>query len=61
MCNTVFVASIPHTLNENNYWGSAIINACVAATEHASNLVTLNTSTDGVPRKTEWNYTLCVD
>ena len=55
------VASIPHTINDNRYWGSEIINACVSATEHASNTVTMNTSTDGVSHKTKWNYTLCLD
>ena len=57
----VVVSSIPHTLNEHNYWGSAIINACVAAIEHALNTETMNTPTDCVSHKTKWNYTLCVD
>ena len=59
MCPYFVVASIPHTINENTYWGSAIINACVAATEHASNAVTLNTSTDGVQHKKMELYTVC--
>ena len=55
------VASISHIINENNYWRSEIIIACVAATENASNTVTMNTPTDGVSRKMKWNYKLCVD
>ena len=39
---------------------SAILNACVAATENASDTVILNTSNDGVLCKTKWNHTLCV-
>ena len=59
MCPYFVFASIPHTISENMYWGSAIINACVAATEHASNAVTLNTSTDGVQHKQMELYTVC--
>ena len=61
MCPYFVVSSIPHTISENNYWLSALINACVAATEHASNAVTMYTSTYGVSHKTKWNYTLCLD
>ena len=61
MCPYFFVASLPQIINENNDWGSAILNACVASTEHASNEVIMNTSTDGFSCETKWNYTLCVD
>ena len=52
------VEIIPQTINENSDWGSAIINACVADTEHASNSIILNTSTYGVPFETKCKYTL---
>ena len=51
MCPYFVVASIPHTISENMYWRSEIINVCVSATEHASNAVNMNTSTDGVSSK----------
>ena len=60
MCPYFVVTSLPQTINEKNDWLSSIINAYVAATEHASNAVIMNTSTDGVSCKTKWNYTLCV-
>ena len=51
MCPYFFVASLPQTINEKNYWGSEKLNECVAATEHALNTVIMNTSTDGVSCK----------
>ena len=59
MCPYFLVAIIPQKINENNDWGSAILNACVAATEYDSNADIVNTSTDGVSFKQIELYTVC--
>jgi hypothetical protein len=53
MCPYFTLVGRPQTVNENNYFGKTVMDACVTACNEDGSSVVLNTTTDGVASKVQ--------
>jgi hypothetical protein len=60
MCPYFTLVGRPQTINENNDFGKIVMDACVTACNKGGGSVVLNTTTDGVASKVQWNLLVMV-
>ncbi len=60
MCPYTTLVGRPQTVNENNDFGKIVMDAFVTACNEDGSSVVLNTTTDGVASKVQWNLRVMV-
>ena len=61
MCPYLVLGGRSQSINENNDFGTLMMEACVAAAKEDGNAVILNSSTDGVSCEVQWNLSVTND
>ncbi len=51
----------PQTINEQSTFGPEVVKACLRATIEDGSAILLNTTTDGVSTKVQWNLSVMLD
>jgi hypothetical protein len=58
---TLVVVGRPQTINQQSMFELEVVNACLCATIEDGNSILLNTTTDGVSTKVQWNKEVTMD